>query len=363
MADDSDDKTEEPTQKRLTDARKEGQVGKSQDLSASVILLFGVILLWYVGPWIEDTVGSAIVRIISEDIPNTLAPEAQDIDGILILALQFCAYSVLPFLLLIVLVAIIVNVYMVGFTISWETLEIKFDKLNPVNGIKQLFSAKKFVMLLMNMAKILVILFVAYDFVSGIYGDSMVLSFLEHRSILKYVIENVWDIAFRMALVLFLLGIIDYVYQKWKHNESLKMSKQEVKDENKNQEGDPQIKSKRRQKMYEMAQKRMMQEVPDAEVVVRNPTHYAVALKYKPEMKAPEVVAKGKNEIAMKIIEQAKAANVPVWQEPWLARQLYKLELGDTVPPELFQAVADILAHVLTEDKRAAFKNKKPPAA
>ena len=363
MADDSDDKTEEPTQKRITDSRKEGQVGKSQDLSASLILLCGVIFLWYLGPWIEDTIGSAIVRIITEEIPNTLAPEAQDIDGILITALEFCAYAVAPFLSLIVMVAVIVNVYMVGLTISWETLEIKFDKLNPVNGIKQLFSAKKFVMLLMNMAKILVIMLVAYHFFAGIYGDSVVLSFLEHRSILKYVIENVWEIAFRMALVLFILGIVDFIYQKWKHNESLKMSKQEVKDEHKNAEGDPEVKGKRRQKMFELAQQRMMQEVPDAEVVVRNPTHYAVALRYKPDMQAPEVVAKGKNNIAMKIIEQAKDANVPVWQEPWLARQLYQLELGDTVPPELFQAVADILAHVLDESKRAAFKNKKPPAA
>ena len=363
MADDSDDKTEEPTQKRLTDARKEGQVGKSGDLSASVILLSGVILLWYLGPWIENTVSSAIVRIITEEIPNTLAPEAQDIDKILIMALEFCGYAVMPFLGVILVVAVIINVYMVGLAVSWDTLEIKFDKLNPVNGLKQLFSAKKVVMLLMNLAKILVIMAVAYDFLSGIYGDSVVLSFLEHRSILKYVIENVWEIAFRMALVLFILGVIDYIYQKWKHNESLKMSKQEVKDENKNAEGDPEIKSKRRQKMYEMAQQRMMQEVPDAEVVVRNPTHYAVALRYKPDMQAPEIVAKGKNNIAMKIIEQAKEANVPVWQEPWLARQLYKMELGDTVPPELFQAVADILAHVLNEDKRAAFKNRKPPAA
>ncbi len=363
MADDADDKTEEPTQKRTADARKEGQVGKSQDLSASIILLAGVIFLWFLGPWMEDTMGSAIVRIIGEEVPNTLAPEAQDIDGILIMSLEYCAYAVAPFLFMIVTAAIGINVYMVGFTISWEALEIKFDKLNPINGIKQLFSAKKFVMLLMNMSKILLLMIVAYDFLSGIYGDSVVLSFLEHRAILKYVVGNLWDIAFRMALVLFILGIIDFIYQKWKHNESLKMSKQEVKDEHKNAEGDPEVKNKRRQKMYELGQQRMMQEVPEAEVVVRNPTHYAVALKFKPEMQAPEVVAKGKNEIAMKIIDHAKEANVPVWQEPWLARQLYQLDLGDTVPPELFQAVADILAHVLDEEKRASFKNKKPPAA
>ncbi len=278
-------------------------------------------------------------------------------------ALQFCAYAVSPFLILVVLFAIIVNVYMVGLHISWDAIKFKLEALNPINGVKQLFSAKKLIMLLMNIAKIILIMVIAYDFISGIYGDSIVLYFLDTRACLKYVLENVWEIAFRLALILFILGIIDYIYQKWKHKDSLKMSKQEVKDEHKNAEGDPKMKGKRLQKMYELAKQRMMQEVPNAEVVVRNPTHYAVALKYKPDMNAPEVVAKGKNNIAMKIIEQAKAANVPVWQEPWLARQLYQLELGDAVPPELFQAVADILAHVLDENKRAAFKNRKPPAA
>ena len=294
MADDSDDKTEEPTQKRLQDARKEGQVAKSQDFSASIILLCGVIFLWYIAPWMEECLGSAIVRIFSEEIPNSMPPEAQEIDNIMIMALEYCAYTVAPFLVLILMIGIIANVYMVGFSFSWEILEIKFDKLNPVNGLKQLFGAQKFVMLLMGLAKIAVIIVVAYHFLSGIYGDSVVLSFLKHRQILKYVLENVWEIAFRMALVLFILGIIDLFYQKWKHNEKLKMSKQEVKDEHKMQEGDPEIKSKRRQKMYELGQQRMMQEVPEAEVVVRNPTHYAVALKFKPEMPAPEVCRKRK---------------------------------------------------------------------
>lgn len=364
MAAEDDGKTEDATPRRQQEARKDGNVAKSQDLGAATILLFGVIMLWYLGGWINEHIASAMYRFISVEMPESLPPDPKGIMNIILISISYIFYAVLPFMLIIFVVAVVVNLYQVGLAVSTKTLQPDFTKLNPVNGLKQLVSMKKVVMLIMNIGKVAAILLISYPMISANFGDSAVLMDLLLRPAMSLVTGEIWSLAVRIAAVMFVLAIIDLMYQKHKHKDSLKMSKEDVKDEQRNMEGDPKVKQKRFEKMVEMARQRMMQEIPEAEVVVRNPTHYAVALKFKPEMQAPEVVAKGKGKIAEKIIELAKESGVPTWQEPWLARELYKqCEIGDMIPPELFQAVADILAHVMDKDKRAGYQRQASGAA
>lgn len=366
MAAEDEGKTEEPTQKKLDEARKEGNFAKSQDLSSATILLFGVIMLWFLGSRIYDRLAGAMIRFMEDELPFSLPPDPvspkvawEDILPLWEKMLDYALSAILPFALSIVVVGILINIYEVGVQISFTPLEPKFNKLNPVSGVKQLFSAKKIVMLLMNLGKILLVLGVAIPMIITNFGDSRMLMAMELPASFVFITEEIWTLALRMALVMFVLAIVDLLYQRHKHKDELKMSKDEVKDERRNMEGDPKVKQKRMQIMMEMARKRMMQEIPEAEVVVRNPTHYAVALKFKPDMLAPEVVAKGKDKIALKIIELANQAGVPTWQEPWLARELFKnCELGDRIPAELFKAVADILAHVMDKEKKASFRNQ-----
>lgn len=364
MAAEDDGKTEEPTQKKLDEAREEGNVAKSQDLSAATILLAGIVLLWLFGKSIFERLGAAMVRFLTDDLPGTLPPDPKAILPLVLRMLDYAMSAVAPFALSLMAVAVLVNLYEVGAQISFKTLEPKFNKLNPVSGVKQLFSMKKIVMLLMNIGKIGLVLAVSLPAIFSNFGGSMVLTKIGLPAAFIHITDEVWAVALRMALVMFILAIADLMYQRHKLHDSLKMSKDEVKDERRNMEGDPKVKQKRMQIMMEMARKRMMQEIPEAEVVVRNPTHYAVALKFKPEMVAPEVVAKGRDKIALTIIERAQQAGVPTWQEPWLARELYKsCEIGDRIPAELFRAVADILAHVMDKEKKARFRNQTEGAA
>lgn len=358
MAAEDEGKTEEPSQKKIDEAREEGNVAKSQDLSAATVLLFGVLLLWFFGGHIFDRLCGAMVRFFENELPLSLPPDAKGIMPLWMTMLDYTLAALAPFVVALLAVAVLVNVYEVGLRITFKPLEPKFDKLNPVSGVKQLFSMKKIVMLLLNLGKIAVVVAVAYPVISSNFGSSVVLAQMGLPASFTYIADEVWGLALRMALVLFVLAIVDLIYQKHKLHDSLKMTKDEVKDEHRNMEGDPKVKQKIAEKRMELARKRMMQEIPDAEVVVRNPTHYAVALKFKPDMPAPVVVAKGQNKIALTIIERAKEAGVPTWQEPWLARELYKnCEIGDRIPPELFKAVADILAHVMDKEKRAQFRN------
>jgi len=364
LAAEDEGKTEDATPHQRQKARGEGDVAKSQDLGAATILFFGMVMLSFLGDWINEYLAAAMYRFIAIEIPDSLPPDGKAIVPYLLHGLYYIFYAVLPFILVVFVVAIAVNVYQVGLVITFKPLTPDFTKLNPVNGLKQLFSMQKIVMLLMNLGKVIVILGISYPVIASNFGDTVVLMDMLIRPAMHYATSEIWSLAIKIASVLFVLAIFDLMYKKHKHNDKLKMSKEDVKDERRNMEGDPKVKQKRFEKMVEMARQRMMQEIPEAEVVVRNPTHYAIALKFKPEMHAPEVVAKGKNKIAEKIIELAKEAGVPTWQEPWLARELYKsCEIGDTIPPELFQAVADILAHVMDKDKRAGYKNRASGAA
>ena len=349
----SGERTEQPTAKRLTDARNRGDIAKSKDLSAALGLLVAILLLKYGGYIIAHYTRLFTVRVLSLEFAYLEIPEGREILpllagwGIWLILLLF------PFLLLLALFVYIADVLQVGFMFTTEPLKIKFDKLNPISGLKRLFSLQNIMTLLMNISKLAIIMPIAWYTIIGELKSVIVLLAMEPTGIFIYKTNSVLNLALLLACLLLVLGLADYIWQKRQYIKKLKMTKQEVKEEYKQMEGDPKIKGKRRQKQMEMAMQRMMKEVPQAEVVVRNPTHFAVAISYKPEMPAPMVVAKGADKMAERIIAEARKAGVPLVENPPLARELYKkVEVGEEIPPELFATIAELLAHVLRGEKR-----------
>ncbi|GHS90428.1 flagellar biosynthesis protein FlhB [Planctomycetales bacterium] len=362
MSAESEGRTEQPTGQKLQRARREGQVAKSQDLSAATLSLVGTLTIWLLGGWCVENFAACLYRFIFEELSAEALPHDKEVIPYLLMALQYTFFILVPILALMVVAALAIDIYQVGLKVSFDPLKLKFSKLNPVSGMKNLFSKQKVVMLGQNLLKLVFAAAVTLPVLWAAYMESASLAFLVPSASASYCADSAITVALRVSCALLVLSLFDWWYQRYKFNEQMKMTKEEVKDEARSQEGDPQVKQKRRQKQMEMARNRMMKEIPDADVVVRNPTHYAVALKYSPEMAAPAVVAKGKNKIAEKILELAKEARVPMWQDPWLARELYKLEIGEAIPPELFQAVVNILSHVMKKEKMAEFMKNKNAA-
>lgn len=346
------EKTEEPTGKRKTDARKDGQVAKSKELYNGVSLLF---LFLMVKIWIGN-IGNSLLQIfpaIYNKIPDAVVTYAGEfsyatIYGLLRGGLIRMTVILLPVFILGAAIAFVVDLLQVKWAPTRKPLQPKFSKLNPVKGFGRLFSKDKIMELLKSVVKILMISYVAYttlknevDIVYSIYGMSVG----EGLAWLGRVLSNM---GIKIAMFYLIIGFIDLAYEKHKHHEELKMTKQEVKDEYKNAEGDPQVKAQIRQKMMQASMRRMMQAVPKADVVITNPTHYAVAIQYDAEKyAAPVVLAKGEDYLALKIKEKAKECNIEIVENKPLARMLYaNVEIGELVPPELYQAVAEVLAMV-----------------
>ena len=250
-------------------------------------------------------------------------------------------------MLAIMIVGLAVNLFQVGLNFNTEAISFKPDKLNPINGFGRMFSKRSLVELIKSLLKILIIGYFLYRFLSRQLLAMPQFIYFDLATSLGQMSKIVFNMAFQVIGVIFLLGLMDYGYQKWQTTQDLKMTKQEVKDEMKQTEGDPQIKGKIRQKQRQMAMSRMMQEVPKADVIVTNPTHFAVALQYSKGMPAPRVAAKGQDLVARRIKDIAREAHVPIVENRPLARALYaSTEVGDLVPAELYQAVAEVLAYV-----------------
>lgn len=341
------DKTEEPTERRKQEARKKGQIAKSMELN-SVVVLFAVFLfLNFAGGWFYSE--------ISAYLKNNLAPATVIMDltesnlgHILLQHLLFFLRIFLPLGLSALVVAVGINFIQVGALFTTEPLRPKFSKLNPINGFKRMFSSQGLVDLVKSCLKLIIVLYFAYSTIKSrifLLLDTAKLGALQTGAV-------VWSIVFQVALkvctFLLILAIFDYIYQRWQLRKNLRMSKKEVKDEYKQTEGNPLIKSKIRQRQREIAQRRMMQEVPKADVVITNPTHLAIALKYEPgRMSAPTVVAKGEGYIAQKIREIAQANGVVLVENKPLAQAIYKtVAIGEIIPEKLYQAVAEVLAFV-----------------
>ncbi len=352
FADEGGEKTEEPTDKKKSDARKEGQVAKSTELSGAINLIVVFILLRIIGFY----TGQRFMELfywIYEGIPARVK-----LTGGVVSVRDFCnlinscalqmLIILLPVLLVGFAVSIIVNLIQVKWAPTTKPLQPKFDKLSPLNGMKRLFSAEKLFELLKSVIKIFVIGYMAYITLKDRLGMILLLRNYSLKEGVGMVLDTVLDMGLRIAILYLVVGVADYAYRRWKHHKDLMMTKQEVKDEYKNQEGDPQIKGKIRQKMREASQRRMMSAIPQADVVITNPTHFAVALKYDVSIaSAPIVVAKGADLIARKIKEEARENGVEIVENKPLARMIYyNVELGGIIPPELYQAVAEVLAFV-----------------
>ena len=356
------EKTEQPTSKKLKDSRKEGQVAKSREIGNCVILLalFLILKVWVskLGTGFLETF-QAVYNKIPEISKSRGGVDQVGMWGLLQDIIQQLMTVLLPILLIAFAVAFIADLVQVKWAPTTKPLKPKFSKLSPVKGIKKIFSKQALVELLKSVLKIALITYIVYSTLK----DSIGLIFLIFDMPLMQAIGNIGNIVINLGIKISMFYIViagaDFIYQKWKFNEDMKMTKQEVKDEFKNAEGDPQIKGKIRQKMREVSQRRMMQAVPQADVVITNPTHYAVALRYEPDKyDAPDIVAKGEDYLAQKIKEVARENHVEIVENKPLARMLYhNVDLGAQVPPELFQAVAEVLAMVYS------MRGTNPPTA
>lgn len=346
------EKTEPATAKKLKDAREEGKVAKSKELTAtfSLIVLFLCLKIFisYVGeslinlfPAIYNTMAD-FVRI------NEGALSAQAVSSLFFDVIIRWLLIVLPFFAFGFVITILVSIVQVGWKVSTKPMKPELSKFNPINGFKRIFSKDSIFQLLLSIVKIGLIGYIAYSSLKDRVNDLLILYDLSMNQAVALVGTLIIDIGLKISLVYLIIGIADFAYQKYKFNDDMKMTKQEVKDEYKNTEGDPQIKGRQRRKMQEVSQKRMMQDVPKADVVITNPTHLAVALKYDAEVSsAPVVLAKGEDFLAQRIKEVARENQIEIVENKPLARMLYhNVDIGTEIPPELYQAVAEVLAVV-----------------
>ncbi|MDB5312210.1 MAG: flhB 1 [Gemmataceae bacterium] len=343
---DEESKTEDPTPRRREEARRQGQVPFSSEAVGSVVLLAGVVGLMNLGP----AVGATMLDVFRHDLPRVFHPEfgPEEAQALIARVATRVLTALAPLLGLLVAVGAAAGVAQVGFQINTERLELNFDKLNPATGWKRLFSVSALVRGLLTILKVVALAGVAYWVVERRAGVITTIS----RDRVGGAAAAAWAVVLQLALYLSaavaLVAVLDYLHQRRRFEQSLRMTKQELKEELKQEEGDPQVKARIRQIQRERTRRRMMAEVPKATVVITNPTHFAVALRYDPARDAaPVVVAKGTGPFAKRIADLARAHAVPVLERPPLARALYSgVKEGQPIPGPLFRAVAEVLAFV-----------------
>jgi flagellar biosynthetic protein FlhB len=346
MAEELGDKTEAPTPRRRLEARQQGNIARSHDLTSAVMLLGMLLMLnWY---------GQGLVQALRGVMDRMLGPSsmgdfnaANAVKGFAG-AITQVGRAMVPFFIGAMLIAITVNLAQVGLFFNTKRLQPNFAALNPLRGAGKLFRGGGGIQLVQNLLKLLLVGWVAYSAVSGRIGEIAMAQGLEFKQIFNLGASLVYSIGMRIGIVLLVLAILDYFYQGFRVEKELKMTKQEVKEEMRRMEGDPKIKQRRRQIAMQMTMQRFKKDVPTADVVVTNPTHFAVALKYDSDrMGAPRVIAKGQDYLALRIREIAAEAGVPILERPPLARSLYRLvEVGQEIPEQFYAAVAEILAYV-----------------
>lgn len=361
MAEDSgQEKTEQPTQRRLEKAREEGQIPRSKDLNTTVVLMLGAIGLLAFGPWIANRI-SNIARL-GFSFERESAYDTSVMFSHLGASAWEATIALLPWLALVLFAAIIGPIALGGWLFSSKALMPKLDRINPLAGLKRMFSMNSLVELFKSWAKVLIVGGVAWLVLGVYFEEAMRLSGQELRPAVRGAVDIIlWSVLFLCASTA-LIAIVDVPWQIYSHTKKLRMSMQDIKDEYKETEGKPEVKSRIRQLQREMSQRRMMGDVPTADVIITNPTHYSVALKYETgDMKAPILVAKGVDEVALKIREIGKENNVPHMQAPPLARALYKHgKIGEEIPEGLYVAVAQVLAYIYQMDMFVKGKGPRP---
>lgn len=340
------EKTEKATPKKRQDEREKGRVAKSQEVNTAILLLFAFIILAVMGSFMKETMSTLYYQSFTEYIHWHVTPDS--VMQVLREVFFEIAKVITPIMGVVLLAAIAGNLLQVGFLFTTEPLKFDLKKIDPISGAKRIFSLRALVELLKSMLKIIFIGTTAFT-VIWLYKDEMMMMALKNtESAISFFGRVTITIGISATLALLFLSVFDYAYQRYDFEKNIRMSKQDIKDEHKNIEGDPLIQSKIKQKQREIAMRRMMSEVPHADVVITNPTHYAVAITYNEEKAiAPYVVALGIDDIALKIREIAEAHGVMTVENRKLARDLYNsLEIGDIIPEEFYQAVAEILAYV-----------------
>jgi len=346
----SGEKTEKATAKKRRDARKEGQVRQSTEVNTTFCALVMFGLLFFIWPWFIER----LMAIFSEFLGYHQISRAanglnvNEIMGIVTRVMMTLLVTLLPILGTALLAGLAINVIQIGFMFTTKPLGMKLNRISPIKGFKRMFSMKTIVDLVKSFLKIALLGYIAYSDYISLLNNFPTFVGREVYSTFIQIMRTAFLTALKMCIIMVFISIADYLYQWWKYEKDLRMTKQEVKDEYKLMEGDPQIKGKIRQKQRQMSAMRMMSRVPEADVVITNPTHYAIALKYDDKISnAPLVIAKGQDYIARKIREIAQEHGVEIVENPPLAQSLYALcEIDQEIPADFYQAVADILVFV-----------------
>lgn len=341
------ERTERATAKRREEARRKGQVPQSREIPSVLILMTAMGVFYFAGSWmlwnIAEVIGSVFERL------DTLRLEAvSDVSAFSAEIFKKAFLILIPFFSTVLVAGMAGNVGQIGLEFHGEPLRPKLKKLNPISGMKKFVSIKALVELVKSIFKILVVGGIAYGVVRSETAKFPGLMQQEVGDILIFISQLAFKVFFFVCLALIILAVLDYIYQRWQYEEDLKMTKQQVKDERKQQEGDPWVKGRIRKVQREMAARRMMEAVPEADVVITNPVHLAVALQFDAaKMVAPTVVAKGAGHLAERIKEIARNHQVPIVEDKPLAQALHKMvEIGEYIPVELYQTVAEVLAYV-----------------
>lgn len=360
MGEQSGDKSEEPTPHRLREAREKGQVAKSKEITTAFLLLASYLVFRYTGEMIWNEL-SGMTQAVFQQIPNTSDFGLAFVGSVLLIALRAFAMSVIPIFIVTVIIALIAEALQTGFVTAIDPLSPKLERINPIEGFKRMFSMTGFVELIKSIIKIIIVFIITWYAV---------------KDDLPYIIaimnSHPWDaivlggsiafkIAIRVGIFYLFVAILDYFYRRWEYMKNLRMTKQEIKEEYKRLEGDPQIKQRMRDLQRAMSNQRMMAAVPGADVVVTNPTHLAVAILYDAaKMKAPSLVAKGRHLVAEEIKKIADNNNIPVIENEPLARSIFaSTKVGQQISSELYQAVAEVLAFVYKIKKDRARRKKE----
>jgi len=348
---DDQEKTEEPSSKKIEDARKDGNVPKSQDTSAFVTLVVALVAFLALLPWIESRI-VYLYFYYQSLIGTEITKEATF--QISMISFREVLFMVIPLSLAVAISGILANVMQTGFIFTTKPLIPDLSKLDPMKGLKNLFSMKKAVETIKIIIKVGMILWVCYYFLLSFTKELPTVIYFPLYDQLAWLKEKMLILIAVILLLFLVLALADLMFVRYNYFKSLRMSKQELKDEYKQMEGDPKIKAKIRQIQMQMTKKRMMQEIPQADVVITNPTHYAVAIRYNQEKEAaPKVIAKGTDYIALRIKEIAMNYNIQIVENPPLARELYKkCNIGEIIPENLYKAVAEVLAFVYKSSKK-----------
>ncbi|MBN2319529.1 MAG: flagellar biosynthesis protein FlhB [Acidobacteria bacterium] len=346
MAGGTDKKTEQPTRRKLKKAREKGQVARSREVPAAAVLMGVVLMLYYFGKDFFHTLQNEMYYLLNLRVPQEISMSylTTMVQGITVRT----ASVMVPILVGVLGISVFSNILQGGLAFSTHSLKLKPEKLNPKNGLKKIFSKNGLVELIKSLVVVSVVTLITYQVIVSHLSLYPRLVLMDQRKIIYWIASISFNVLIRIAILMVLVALFDFCFQKYRFREQMKMSKKEVKEEYKEMEGDPTTKGRIRRIQRAMARRRMMAEVPKADVIITNPTHYAIALSYKMDsMEAPKVIAKGVGFLAQKIKELAQQHGIPQVENKPLARALYKsVEIGEYIPAHLYRAVAEILAYI-----------------